>query len=150
GETFDRMGELCPEVCPVRSLLRMLDQLRDFDLPVGADGRHRYESYAFGTITGRHTPRAEGCLLLWPKWCRGLVQPRAGRALVALDYAPQGFLIAGVLSGDRRIVEDYRGGDVYLGLGKSLGLIPPGGTKATHPAERALCKVIVLAVTYGM
>jgi DNA polymerase I-like protein with 3'-5' exonuclease and polymerase domains len=31
-----------------------------------------------------------------------------------------------------------------------LGLIPPNGDDKTHPKERALCKVIVLATNYGM
>jgi hypothetical protein len=150
GETFDRMADLCPDVGPVRSLLRLLDQLRDFVLPVGSDGRHRYQSWAFGTITGRHTPKAKECLLLWPKWCRGLVQAPSEGALVVLDYAQQEYLISGILSGDRRMIEDYRAGDVYVSLAKSLGLIPPDGSKATYPRERSLCKTIVLAVTYGM
>jgi hypothetical protein len=150
GQTFERMAELCPAVRPVGSLLHLLDQLRDFELPIGLDGRHRYESWAFGTVTGRHTPKAQECLLLWPKWCRGLVQAPPGRALVVLDYAQQEYLISGVLSGDRQIIEDYRAGDVYVSVGKSLGLIPPDGSKATHRGQRDLCKVIVLAVTYGM
>jgi hypothetical protein len=128
----------------------MLEQLPDFNLPIGLDGRHRYENYAFGTITGRATPRAAGCLLLWPKWCRGLVRPSPGRALVSLDYAQQEYLISGVLSGDLGMVQDYRAGDVYMALVKSLGLIPPDGNKESHKQQRGLCKVVVLAASYGM
>jgi DNA polymerase I-like protein with 3'-5' exonuclease and polymerase domains len=39
---------------------------------------------------------------------------------------------------------------VYVGLGKSLGLIPHDGNKSTHPKKRNLCKAIVLAINYGM
>jgi hypothetical protein len=149
-DTFRRMAERFPEVEPVRALRGLLSQLRHFELPVGTDGRTRCGSYTFGTITGRNAPEAHDFIFSWPKWCRGLVQPPPGRVLVSLDFSQEEYLIAGTLSGDRKIVNDYRQGDVYVGLGKTLGLIPPGGDKGTHPKERHLCKAVVLACNYGM
>jgi hypothetical protein len=149
-DVFQRMAERFPEVKPVRDLRNLLSQLRHFELPVGPDGRTRCDSYTFGTITGRNTTRASDFIFSWPKWCRALVQAPPGRALVTLDFSQEEYLIAGTLSGDPCILADYRQGDVYLGLGKSLGLIPPDGTKATHGAERSLCKSLVLACNYGM
>jgi hypothetical protein len=146
---FRRMAELCPEVEPVRSLKHMLDQLRDVELPVGTDGRTRCDPGGFRTITGRNAPGA-GCLFLWPAWCRGLVQAPPGRGLAYLDFSQEEYLVAGALSGDRRLIADYRAGDCYLALGKSLGLIPAGGTGETHPEERRLCKTVALATLYGM
>jgi DNA polymerase I len=151
GESaFRRMAELSPEVEPIRALKSMLDHLRDFDLPVGSDGRARCASGAFGTITGRHAPKGNECIFLWPVWCRGLIQAPPGRALAYLDFVQQEFLIAGALSGDPRLIADYRAGDCYVSLGKSLGLIPPDGTAESHPEERRLCKTVALAVNYGM
>src|SRR5262249_10916285 len=119
GDTFDRMAERFPEVEPVRALRNLLSQLRYFELPVGPDGRTRCGSYTFGTITGRNAPEAD-FLFIWPKWCRGLIQAPPGRALIALDFSQQEYLIAGMLSGDPQILRDYRQGDVYIGLGKTL------------------------------
>jgi hypothetical protein len=149
-DTFKCMAERFPEVEPVRALRGLLSQLRHFELPVGADGRTRCGSYTFGTITGRNAPEAHDFVFSWPKWCRGLIQPPPGRALVSLDFSQEEYLVAGTLSGDQRIISDYRQGDVYVGLGKTLGLIPPGGDKGTHPKERHLCKAVVLACNYGM
>jgi DNA polymerase I len=151
GETtFRRMAALYPDVERVRALKSLLDQLRDFELPVGADGRARCASRPFATITGRNAPRGNECIFLWPAWCRGLVQAPPGRGLAYLDFEQQEYLIAGALSGDDRLLADYRAGDCYLSLGKSLGLIPPSGTAETHPEERRLCKTVALAVNYGM
>jgi hypothetical protein len=149
-DVFRRMAERFPEVEPVRSLRNLLSQLRHFELPIGSDGRTRCGAFTFGTITGRNAPEAHDFLFSWPKWCRGLVQAPPGRALLSLDFSQEEYLIAGTLSGDGRMVEDYRQGDVYVGLGKSLGLIPPDGAKATHATERNLCKAVVLACNYGM
>jgi hypothetical protein len=149
-DTFRRMAERCPEVEPVRALRGLLSQLRHFELPIGEDGRTRCGAFTFGTITGRNAPEARDYLFAWPKWCRGLVQAPPGRALISLDFSQEEYLIAGTLSGDPRMIGDYRQGDVYIGLGKSLGLIPPAGNKNTHPKERHLCKAVVLACNYGM
>jgi hypothetical protein len=149
-DTFKRMAERYPEVKPVYDLRNLLSQLKHFTLPVGSDNRARCGSYTYGTITGRNAPEARDFIFSWPKWCRGLVQAPPGRALISLDYAQQEYLIAGVLSGDPQMVEDYRQGDVYVGLGKTLGLIPPGGDEKSHRQERNLCKSVVLACNYGM
>jgi hypothetical protein len=149
-DTFKRMAERYPEVQAVHDLRNLLSQLKHFELPVGSDGRARCGSRTYGTITGRNAPEARDFIFSWPKAYRGLVQAPPGRALVNLDYAQQEYLIAGVLSGDPRMIEDYRQGDVYVGLGKSLGIIPPGGDGDSHPQERNLCKSVVLACNYGM
>jgi hypothetical protein len=148
--TFKKMAERYPEIEPIRDLRGLLSQLKFFDLPVGDDGRTRCDVYTFSTITGRNAPDASDFIFAWPKWCRGLIQPPPGRALINLDYAQEEYLITGTLSGDARLIDDYRRGDVYVSLGKSLGLIPPWGDDKTHRKERDLCKVIVLATNYGM
>jgi hypothetical protein len=149
-DTFKKMAAQFPEVGGVGSLRTLLSQLRHFNLPVGADGRTRCGSNTFCTITGRNAPSARQCIFLWPKWCRGLIQAPPRRALVHLDCAQEEYLIAGVLSRDPVMLEDYRRGDVYVSLGQTLGLIPAGGTKETHDRERNVCKGIVLACNYGM
>jgi hypothetical protein len=149
-DTFRRMAERFPEVEPVRALRGLLSQLRHFELPTGEDGRTRCGARTFCTITGRNAPEARDFIFSWPKWCRGLIQAPPGRALVSLDFSQEEYLIAGTLSGDPRIIGDYREGDVYVGLGKSLGIIPPSGDRDSHPKERGVCKAVVLACNYGM
>jgi hypothetical protein len=149
-DTFKRMAEQYPEVKPVYDLRNLLSQLKHFELPVGSDGRARCGSYTYGTITGRNAPEARDFIFSWPKAYRGLIQAPPGRALISLDYAQQEYLISGTLSRDQRMIEDYQQGDVYVGLGKSLGLIPPDGDEKSHQRERNLCKSVVLALNYGM
>lgn len=48
------------------------------------------------------------------------------------------------------MIEAYESGDPYIAFGKQAGLIPPGGTKSSHPVERQLCKSCVLGVLFGM
>jgi hypothetical protein len=143
------MAAVYPEVAPLQELRRLLSQLRQVELPIGPDGRARCLSGTFGSITGRNQPAAADFIFSWPSWCRGLVRPAPGRALAYLDYQQQEYLIAAVLSRDEAMLADYLAGDCYLGLGKSLGLIPADGTKETHGPERNLCKVITLATLYG-
>ncbi len=53
-------------------------------------------------------------------------------------------------SGDQAGIRAYRSGDPYMATGILMGLAPLGSTKHTHPEVRALCKVLVLALGYGM
>jgi DNA polymerase I len=53
-------------------------------------------------------------------------------------------------SGDPAGIRAYQSGDPYMATGQLMGLAPPGATKRTHPEVRALCKVLVLALGYGM
>jgi DNA polymerase I len=59
-------------------------------------------------------------------------------------------MVQAVLAGDRQGIEDYLSGDIYLAWGRTLGLIPPHGTKDTHPRERSLLKAVVLGLNYGL
>jgi DNA polymerase I-like protein with 3'-5' exonuclease and polymerase domains len=79
-----------------------------------------------------------------------LIQPKPGTALAYVDYAQEEFLIGGVRSQDQAILKAYASGDPYVGFGIESGLIPPGGSKTTHPNERDKAKTLMLAVQYGM
>jgi hypothetical protein len=149
-DVFREMAERYPEVEPIRALRSLLSQLRHFTLPLGSDSRARCSTYTFGTITGRNTPDATDFIFSWPRWCRGLIQAPPSRALINLDFSQQEYLIAGTLSGDPQLLADYAQGDVYVALGKTLGMIPPSGNAKTHLKERDRCKTVTLAVNYGM
>jgi hypothetical protein len=148
--TFKDMSRAYPQLKPLRALRDSLAKLRLSALEVGLDGRNRCMLSPFGATTSRNTPSSTRFIFGWPKWARGLIQPKPGRALAYLDYAQQEFGVAAALSGDRNMLEAYRSGDPYLAFAIQSGAVPSDATKHTHPAERAQYKQCVLAVQYGM
>ncbi len=117
---------------------------------LGGDGYSRAYMNHFGSQSSRSQPKSSGFLFLKSAWMRSLCQPPTGYAIGAIDYSSQEFLLSAVCSQDRKMIEAYRGGDVYLYYGKGIGMIPKDGTKATHGAERDLCKATVLGLSYLM
>jgi DNA polymerase-1 len=87
---------------------------------------------------------------LGPAWVRGFLQAPPGWALVELDFEAEEFVIRAAQSGDPAMIRAYQSGDPYMATGVLMGLAPPGATKFSHPEVRALCKVLVLAISYGM
>jgi hypothetical protein len=134
----------------MRELRNALSKLRLSDLAVGPDGRNRTSLWPFGASTGRNTPSNARFIFGPARWLRGLIRPEPGWAVAYVDWSQQEFGIAAALSGDVAMIEAYTSGDPYLALGKQAGRIPPGGTKATHGAERDLFKACTLGVQYGM
>jgi hypothetical protein len=150
-DTFRSMAKAYPSVTELRELRASLGQMRLFDdLAIGPDGRNRTGIIPFRSKTGRNQPSNARFIFGPSRWLRSLIKPAEGRAVAYLDYSQQEFGIAAALSGDAAMAEAYRSGDPYLAFGKQAGAIPPDGTKATHPGERALFKACVLAVQYGM
>jgi hypothetical protein len=150
NETLKTMGQIYPTVETLRQTIKTLNELENVSLAIGHDGRNRYLGGLFGTITSRNNPKARLALLHRSRWWRNLIQPDPGRALAYLDFSSEEFLVQAVLAGDLQGIEDYLSGDVYLTWGRALGLIPPQGTKYTHPRERALLKSVVLGLNYGL
>jgi hypothetical protein len=149
-DTFKDMSRAYPQLKPLRALRDSLAKLRLSALEVGLDGRNRCMLSPFGATTSRNTPSSTRFIFGWPKWARGLIQPKPGRAIAYLDYAQQEFGVAAALSGDRNMLEGYRSGDPYLAFAIQSGAVPSDATKHTHPIERAQYKQCVLAVQYGM
>jgi hypothetical protein len=135
----------------MRELRYSLAQLRLRDLAVGADGRNRTSLSAFRATTGRYQPSNARFVFGPACWLRGLIKPGPGRALAYVDWSGQEYGIAAALSGDPAMTADYEAGDPYARFAQRVGLIPPGGTKETHPTERELVKTSLgLGVMYGM
>ena len=150
-DTFRSMARVRPEVAELRELRAALGGMRLFrDLAVGPDGRNRTSIMPFQATTGRNQPSNARFIFGPARFLRSLIKPAEGMALAYLDYQQQEFGIAAALSADPAMGVAYSSGDPYLAFGKQAGLIPEGGTKQTHSAERALCKACVLAVQYGM
>jgi hypothetical protein len=138
---------LFPDVENVRQIRQVIDHLRKPSFQVKA-GRNYFNILPFKAETSRNS--TIGCLFQAPRWLRGLIQPKPGIALAYIDYEQEEFFIAGVRSADEAMLKAYASGDAYISFGIESGLIPPGGSKVTHPIERDAAKTITLALLYGM
>jgi hypothetical protein len=117
---------------------------------VGPDGRVRPYFNIYGSQSSRSQPSATSYIHLKPAWQRTIVNPPKGKMIVGIDYASQEVLIAALLSGDKKLIQTYASGDVYLASGKAIGTIPKDGTKQTHKKERDQQKPVVLGWMYWM
>lgn len=147
-----------PEIDALRKTLKSITQLRWFSPKnsvkffgaIGTDRRLRPFHAPFGSQTGRCQPRAKMYPFLMSNWLRCLIRPDPGQAIVGIDFVSQEFALAGYLSGDEQMISAYSCGDPYIWFARKAGLVPPDGTKESHPEIRNLCKTLTLGLQYGM
>jgi DNA polymerase-1 len=134
---------------PLFELHNTLERLKQLDLPVGPDDRHRAKSLqAFGTNTGRNAPR--GFAFAPAVWVRFLIRPQPGWAIVYSDYSAQEIHIAARKSGDPMLIEAVESGDPYLWYARKTGMAPPDASKISHANLRnEILKPFQLSVHYG-
>jgi DNA polymerase-1 len=114
-----------------------------------SDGLARCQLWPFGAATGRNTPRAREFIFGPARWLRGLIKPAPGYAVAYIDWSQQEFAIVAGLSGDQNMLHAYASGDVYMALAEAVGMVPPGSDAADYPEQRAVCKIIILGMSYG-
>lgn len=117
---------------------------------VGSDDRLRLFFGQYGTQTSRNAPPATLFIPAQSSWLRSVIRAPEGSVIIGADYSSQEFAIAAVLSHDKNMIDSYNSGDPYLHFGKLTGMIPPEGTKHSHPIERGICKAIILGLQFGM
>jgi len=78
------------------------------------------------------------------------MKPPYGSALVYLDFKSEEPFVAARLGGDKKLMDAYNTGDVYLATAKLAGLADDNATKETHGEVRVVFKVLSLAVFYMM
>ncbi len=149
-DTFKEMAKSYSVVGPLRELRVSLSGLRLNNLAVGRDGRNRCLLSPFRSKTSRNQPSNAKFIFGPSAWYRGLIKPKEGYGIAYIDYSQQEFAIAAALSNDPRMIAAYESGDPYLEFAKQAGAVPQNATKGSHPSERELYKVCVLAVQYGM
>jgi hypothetical protein len=110
---------------------------------VGTDGMVRPYMNIYGAQSSRSQPSSTSLLFLKTGWMRSLCVPPKGYAIGTIDYSSQEFLIGGLLSKDKKMIDAYASGDVYLSYGKQIGLIPKDGTKITHGKQRDAQKPVI-------
>ena len=114
----------------------------------GTDGRVRTSFNMFGTVTSRATPSSAKYPFSASKWARNFIKPSYGNNLVYIDYSSQEPGIMGYLSGDKKLIDAYQSGDIYIHTGKLFKKLPEHATEDTHPKERKIFKVLYLANSY--
>jgi hypothetical protein len=149
-KTFREKAKTHPTLSPLRELRASLSEMKLNDLQVGSDGRNRTILSAFRARTSRTQPSNTKYIFGPSVWLRGLIKPSAGHGVAYIDFSQQEFAIAAKLSGDPAMMAAYQSGDPYLEFAKQSGAVPQDATKETHPAERELHKVCILATQYGM
>jgi DNA polymerase I len=149
-EYLELMAEVYPRLEPFRALRKTLSLLRVLNPPIGRDGRNRSSIKPFSAKTSRNQPRTRDMIMCFPAWLRSLMRAEPGHALIYVDLSSAEFGIAGALSRDSSMMEDYRQGDPYLSLGKRMGVLPPEATKTSHQAKREVLKSVCLGAQYGM
>jgi DNA polymerase I-like protein with 3'-5' exonuclease and polymerase domains len=116
---------------------------------VDADGRIRCSILPLAQRTGRNSTVSPNLMGI-PGELRPLLLPDEGCRFVHFDYSQQELGVAGYVSGDSGLLDDFARGDVYINLGMRVGLLTP-----TMPAEErkrirnSLLKALVLAVLFG-
>ena len=148
--TFKMMAQIHPELEDLRQLKYCLEKLKLRSIAVGSDGYTRCWLAPFSSRTARFQPSNAEYIYGPAVWVRDfLIRAKPGWAIVYIDYEQQEFGIAGALSGDLNMQEDYRSGDIYIAFGKRAGFLPAWATAQTHAKERDRFKVCVLATQYG-
>jgi hypothetical protein len=148
--TFRDQAKSWPQLQALRELRHALGELRLERLAVGSDSRNRCLLSAFSSRTGRNQPSNAKFLFGPATWVRSLIRPEQGRALAYVDFSSQEMGVAAALSGDERLLDAYRTGDIYLAFAKQAGLAPLDATKASHGDVRDRCKAVVLGTLFGM
>lgn len=117
---------------------------------VGSDYMVRPYLGQYVAQSSRFQPASTGYLFLKPAFLRSLCEPPEGYLMGSIDYSSQEFLVSALLSGDKKMLEAYRQGDVYLYFAKQAKMVPQDATKESHKKQRDMAKATVLGISYSM
>jgi DNA polymerase I len=149
-DTFRSMARIYPSIAPLRELRVALSQMRSTRISVDPDGRVRTRLKPYWSITGRSQPPSTRYPFGNARWLRSFISSSQDDVFVYMDYKSQEIGIAAYLSGDEMLAQAHVSGDPYMDFAVRARLADPGETKSSRPKERALAKVVMLAVQYGM
>ena len=134
----------------LREMLRInsSDKLLGYNL--GKDFVSRERVNWFSTITGRTAPSTSKFPFNSPRWTREFIKPPKDYVYAYIDYKAQEPHIMAYLSDDKNFIEAVGEEDVYIATARLSGHVPKGATKKSHPYQRGIFKVGVLATGYSM
>ena len=114
------------------------------------DGLIRPRFNDFGSQTSRNQPAANGYLLLKPAWTRVLLIPPPDHCMIVSDISREEVLILAILSQDKRMLDDFAKGDIYVQFGLRNGGLKESmrGTEEWS-VMRHVFKAVVLSIMYG-
>ena len=121
---------------------------QDLGLLMDRDGQVRCNIQVLKQHTTRNSTSGPNLMGL-PGEMRPLFLPDDGCVFVHFDFSQQEPGIAGWISQDQALSADFRHGDVYINLGRRLGLIKVHSSEREIKAARKLMKVLMLAILYG-
>ncbi|GMV82499.1 MAG: hypothetical protein AMXMBFR7_36830 [Planctomycetota bacterium] len=131
--------------------LRRFDSFmgQDIGSRVDLDGRLRCGILPLAQHTGRNSTVSPN-LMGMPGELRPLLLPDEGCVFLHFDFSQQEPGIAGWISGCVALLQDFANGDVYLNLGRRLGLIRDDMTpEEQRRVRKTLLKALMLAILYG-
>jgi hypothetical protein len=150
GDAFRLMYHV-PGIEGLHALRDSLGVIVRAKLPIGRDGRNRPSLFPFCTATGRNA-HAKSLYNAHASVRSFMVFPKDTIG-VYLDWRTQEVGVAAALSGDKTLMADYRGGDVYYGLAELCGLtygLDLQQWKKDKPDVRSRMKPLQLGINYGM
>jgi DNA polymerase-1 len=117
---------------------------------VGKDKRVRPYMNIYGSQSSRSQPGSTSYILLKPAWQRSMLHPPKGKVLSSIDYGSEEYFISALWYQDKKMIDSYLSGDVYLAFAKDSGAVPQDATKSSHKKERNEAKSTILGLSYLM
>jgi len=151
GDTFALMAAIVPAVAGLHVLRDVIGFIAKARMPIGRDWRNRPSLFPFGTTTGRNAHRRSPYNA--HAGVRGFIIAPEGSFVAYSDLRSQEVAVAAARFGDRRLRDDYLGGDIYHSVAFLLGWttdLDPKRWKREHDDQRGRAKIVQLGVGYGM
>ena len=147
-DTIFRFAQVCDDVNDFYLLSEFINSQKLKGFICGPDGNARTSYFMYGLKTGRTNPSTSRHPFNAPKCMRNLVMAPPNKICVNFDYKNQEIAIAAYLSGDPQLIAAVETGDPYIATARLVGAVPADATKKSHPKERNLYKVVLLACLY--
>jgi len=148
-KTYSRFSKFIPEIDEIKSALFITDAMKLKGYAKGSDNRSRTAINMFGQKTGRTNLSTAYNPFGAPRYGRTFIHPDDDSLLVYADFKSQEPHIQAHLSGDQNMKDALATGDIYLATAKLCKAVPESATKKSHPKEREIYKVSLLAINYG-
>ena len=147
-KTVFHFAQSCDDINDFYLLSEFVNSQKLKGFIVGPDNKARTPYFMYGLKTGRTNPSTSRHPFNAPKCMRNLIKPPPEKVSVNFDYKNQEIAIAAYLSGDPQLIAAVETGDPYIATARLVGAVPIGATKKSHPKERDLYKVTLLACLY--